>query len=322
MWKVNLERILEMLKSVKLAVALILYLAAASVLATLVPQGREAAFYDRAYSPLLSSLIMSTGFHRFFRSATFLVPLLLFSINLLACTVDRLFRELTGKTRKNFGIDLVHTGLIVLIAGGIVTYSARRSGFRYLAAGDQIGLPGRLLLTLEEFEFVRYPDGRPKDWISVVDVERDGERVVDSRPIEVNKPLRIGRLRIYQASHAREVRLVVRDSGGNEFAVAPGDLLRTGGFTFRYRNAERIREEDGGYRLIFEKWDGNRLVESLVVPSPGRLGNVTIEAAAPVDVTGLRFVEDPGYLPVLIALALIMVGLSITSIKKIRDMSS
>ncbi len=317
-----MERIQRLLKSVRLAVALILYLAAASTLSTLVPQGREASFYDQAYPPPVSSLIVATGFHRFFRSALFLVPLLLFSINLLACTVDRLVRELRGKTKKNFGIDLVHAGLLLLIAGGLVTYSARRTGFRYLAVGDRIGLPGRLLLTLEEFEFARYADGRPKDWISVVDIERDGERVIESRPVEVNKPLRIGRLRIYQASYAREVRLVVRDARGNEHTLAPGELLMTGGFTFRYRNAERMRGTSGGYRLFFEKWEGHRLVGSVVVPSSGRLGDVSIEGASPVDVTGLRFVEDPGYIPVLIALALIMVGLTITYVKKIRDMTS
>jgi hypothetical protein len=61
-------------KSVRLTIVLILVIAALSLLASLVPQGRADAWYRSHYPPLFSGLIRLADLPRFFSSAGFLVP--------------------------------------------------------------------------------------------------------------------------------------------------------------------------------------------------------------------------------------------------------
>ena len=63
-----MRKFLDFLRSMRLALILIAYLAATGVLATLVPQGREPEFYAGAYPKLVADLILSSGFSSFFRS--------------------------------------------------------------------------------------------------------------------------------------------------------------------------------------------------------------------------------------------------------------
>lgn len=105
----------KLLKSIKLAIVLIVVIGAGSILATLLPQGAS----SRAY----------------FGSALFLVPVALFFLNLSACTISRLRRELGKKTRRRHGPDILHLGLLLLIIGGIITSTARKEGLVMLAAG-------------------------------------------------------------------------------------------------------------------------------------------------------------------------------------------
>ena len=58
-------------KSVRLAIVLILLITVLSLLSTLVPQGREDAFYKENYSPALYGLITTLDFNRYFNSVLF-----------------------------------------------------------------------------------------------------------------------------------------------------------------------------------------------------------------------------------------------------------
>ncbi len=314
-----MRQILNAFKSVKLALVLILYMVITSILATLIPQGKEIAFYHSQYPPFLASIIVATQFHIFFRSILFLVPALFFIINLAVCAIDRLIRELRKKARLRIGVDLVHLGILVLVVGGIISAYGRKEGFQYLGEGDEINLPAGQVLRLETFEFLQYPDGRPKDWISVVDIEKNGKVVKDSFPIEVNRPLQIGSVKIYQASYAKEMRLVMVDDKEHESTLTPGHAVKSGKFAFRYRHAEKTGGSAEDYRIIFEKWEGHSFVEPMELSISDKLGDFTIKGVLEIDVTGLQFVIDPGYLPVFISLILITIGLSITYIQKIGD---
>jgi len=314
-----MRQILNIFKSVKLAVALILYIVITSILATLIPQGKEISFYTSQYSPFLASIIVATQFHIFFRSILFLVPALFFFINLAVCAIDRLIRELRKKAKLRIGVDLVHLGMLLLVVGGIISSFGRKEGFQYIAEGDELNLPAGQVLRLERFEFIQYPDGRPKDWISIVDIEKNGEVVKDSFPIEVNSPLKIGSLKIYQASYAKEMRLTMVDDKETEYTVNPGQLVKSDKFAFRYRHAEKTGAGADDYRIIFEKWEGHNFVEPVELSISDKLGDFIIKGVLEIDVTGLQFVIDPGYLPVFISLILITLGLSITYIQKIGD---
>lgn len=235
--EIYVKKAYRFLGSVKLAIILILFIAAASLLSTLVPQGRPPDFYRETWPPFLSVVILFFGYDRFFSSWLFLIPSFLFFVNLLLCTLRRLASELKKQTRRRYGPDILHIGLLILIVGGTVTYMGNRTGYIALAEGDTVVMPGGFTLVLESFEFLIYSDGRPKDWISTVHVSKDGRTLIDSYPIEVNKPLKVGGLNIYQYSYSMEGKImttfkVVSDPGFTPVLI--GLLCLTAGLFITY----------------------------------------------------------------------------------------
>jgi cytochrome c biogenesis protein ResB len=205
------KKVLSLLKSMKLAVALLALLAAGCALATLVPQGLDAGAYEAAYGRLVGGLIAGSGLSAFFTSPLFLAPSFLFFANLSACATDRLLRELRKKKGRRHGPDLLHLGLMLLVVGSVLSFASREELEASFAPGEAAELPDGRILRLEAFEYLAYDDGRPKDWISTVSVfERDAAAPgglaprVERYPIRVNHPLRLGKLTVYQASRSVE----------------------------------------------------------------------------------------------------------------------
>jgi len=189
-------------RSVKLALVLILFITLTSLISTFIPQNKEISFYIRTYSPIMSWLILNTGFNSFFRSFIFTLPSVLFFINLSVCTFDRLKGRIQRKAKKRFGPDILHLGLLILIIGGMITFFGRSEAFVRMKEGEKISFSGGYTLTLTDFEFLQYENGRPKDWISTVILEKDSKIIKDSYSIEVNKLLIGGNKKIFQISYA------------------------------------------------------------------------------------------------------------------------
>lgn len=265
-----MKTIIRFFSSLKLAIALLILLVVASILGTLIPQGREAADYAVRYGRLAEPMVR-LRLTDLFRSVWFLGLMGLFGLNIAVCTATRLGAKLrrtfrpkvendpkslaagkvsarlrldrsvaeaketairalrasryqvrvaeepgtegpsgtesagadTGKAggririhllgRKGtagiFGADFVHLGLLVIIAGGIVSAAV---GFRTdlgLNAGKTLDVPrAGFALRLDKFETERYADGSIKDWKSTLTVVEDGKDV-RTEVIEVNHPL-------------------------------------------------------------------------------------------------------------------------------------
>jgi cytochrome c biogenesis protein ResB len=301
-------------KSVKLAITLLLILTVLAIVATLVPQGLEAAAYQERFPGFWAWLITTTGFGQFSRSALFLIPAALFFLNTAACAVDRFMRRLRVSAPLRFGPDLVHIGILVLVVGGIVTATARQEGFAYMAPGDQVLLTDDVAMTLRTYRFDKYPDGRPRQWVSTVDVTRGGVPVVSEFAIEVNRPLSVGGLKVFQTSFATEARARVVDSAGHESLVKSGEALRQGQ---KFLILTGI--EDSGRKAVFEQWEGHTPKGVTRASVSERVGDYTVREIKQLDVTGLKVVDDPGFAPVLAALLLIAGGLAVTCIQKLKD---
>jgi cytochrome c biogenesis protein ResB len=301
-------------KSVRLAITLIFVLTVLAVVATLIPQGLEVADYYQHFPRFWAWLIISTGFGRFSRSALFLVPAGLFFLNTATCAVDRLSRRVRTAAPLRLGPDLVHIGILVLVVGGIVTATSRQEGFAYMAPGDQVLLTDEYALSLRSYRFDKYPDGRPLRWVSTVDVSRGGTPVVSDFAIEVNRPLSVGRLKVFQTSYAREARATVVDSSGRESMVKSGQALRKGDQFLILKGIE-----DSDRKAVFEQWEGHTLKGVTRAAASERVGDYTVREIKVLDVTGLKVVDDPGFAAVLAALVLIGVGLALTYIQKIGD---
>jgi cytochrome c biogenesis factor len=172
-------KIFSFFRSLKLTAVLIAYFIIASAVSTFIPQSR------------------------FFYSPAFLIPVGLFFINLLVCTIFRFKRELK-KDKPNFGPDLLHGGLLLFIIAACLSGFNRVDGAITLHRGEQALLPSGVIILLEDLEYVQDGNGRPQAWKSSLSVYRDNKKVVESYGLEVNHPLKTDGFSLYQYSYGSD----------------------------------------------------------------------------------------------------------------------
>ncbi len=312
------------LKSVKLALILIGYLIVVSIIATLIPQGRQLSYYQKEFSPLIGGLIIRFGVSTFFRSFLFLVPLGIFFINLAVCTVDRIVRRFKYKSPLRPGPDLIHIGLLVLMIAGVFSLFERQEGFTFLAPGNMVKLPGGYTLELTSFTYSRYKDGRPREWISKVHISK-GNSPPEKAFIEVNHPLRLGKLNLFQYSYRDRSTVTITDSSGNNYALHPGETFKSEKLSYRFL---RLATDSSGLTTfvtekdpptpaaIFAKFQKDGETLHLRLNHNDTLGPFTLTKLTPRLETGINVVYDPGFVPILISLILLSLGLLLTFIQK------
>lgn len=309
--------IFRFFRSIKTAVTLLLIITALSILATLVPQGRDTAYYQAAYGAFPAKVIIGLNFNTFFSSFLFIFPAALFCVNLGVCTLDRFVGRLRRKMKKRFGPDILHAGLLILVVGGIITFSGRQEGFVSLSEGETASFPGGYTISLTSFEYLTYADGAPKDWISTVQVEKDGDTVIEAFGIEVNKPLKIGTVKLYQSSYFLEAFLVVRDADGNDYDIRKDSIIPLEDGALIFRGIESPAR--GNNVVILDTWKDHRITGTIRMAIGDSIGEYTINKIHNKMSTGLRAVIDPGYRIILISLLVIIAGLGLTYIQKIGD---
>lgn len=231
------------LRSIRLSVGLILLLVILIVIGGIIPQRRSDEFYRLSF-PGVSRIIIGGGLARIFTSPLFFAAAGLFFINLMSCSAYRFLKQLRRPSGRKHSPDVIHAGIIILFIGGILTLAGRREAMAFLAPGEGFGVPGGYRIEVIDLAFEKYPDGRPKDWISTVAVYLNGDLHTPRYGIEVNKPLKLGSYRIYQAAFSRERGLtglkVVYDPGF--IVIIIGGILAGGGLFATY--IIRILQED------------------------------------------------------------------------------
>ncbi|MDI6849202.1 MAG: cytochrome c biogenesis protein ResB [Candidatus Saccharicenans sp.] len=112
---------------------------------------------------------------------------------------------LARKSRPGlFGPELVHLGLMIIIAGGLISALFSQRISVALTEGQTEKIPGQTFsLRLDRFTTEYYPDGSVKDWKSLVSVLENGQ-VKLQKTIEVNHPLKYRRLGFFQMSYGQD----------------------------------------------------------------------------------------------------------------------
>jgi cytochrome c biogenesis protein len=247
--------------SIKVAIVLLIILIGASILGTLIPQGRTAQEYLVRYGQL-GSLFQRLQFTRLYNSIWYIAVLALFGLNIIICTLVRLGPKLrrvfqpkcdldpksvqvlkvkdrikmvlapaaaaqavkaelgrhhyrvrehsaAGKhcllARKRiwgiFGSDVVHVGLLIILAGGIISGLAGQRGSLSLSENQTLPVPGAgFSIRLDKFITEYYPDGNIKDWKSRLTVIEGGQELFQ-KTIEVNHPLNHRGFVFYQSGY-------------------------------------------------------------------------------------------------------------------------
>jgi cytochrome c biogenesis protein len=304
----------RLLKSVRLAVVLILVITALSLLASLIPQGRPDEWYQESYPPALFSLFRFASLPRLFSSALFLIPVFLFTLNLGVCAADRVIRRMKSKAAPRHGPDLIHLGLLLLIAGGLVTAFTREEKTWSLAAGEEAALTPTYSLSLLSLRFLKYDNGAPKEWTSTVRVTRDGKPDIPSFPIRVNQPLRLKGLSVYQAAWDVQGTLNLRDSDGHTMTATTGQGFRNGDSFWYFAEARKSRDT---WTIAAVRYTGKEMkpVSTRVLQEGDVIGPFTVAGITAREITGLKAVKDPGFAPVLAALGIVLLGLCLTFIQ-------
>ena len=256
-----MKRLIKFFTSIKLAIVLLIILALASILGTLIPQGRSAEEYAARYGQLAGAL-GALQMTRLYHSIWYMGLLLLFAANIIVCTLERLgpkyrrafkpglehdpkgllalkinarvkraapapdaaaevrralegaryrVRQSTAGPRVHllgrkkiwglFGSDVVHAGLLVILAGGIISGATSIRTDLALAQGETKSAPkADFAVRLDKFTTDYYPDGSVKAWKSDLTVLEAGKPVL-ARTVSVNHPLSYKGYSFYQTSY-------------------------------------------------------------------------------------------------------------------------
>ena len=116
-----------------------------------------------------------------------------------------------------FGTIVAHVSLLIILLGGFLTVN---TGFRdnqvAVPVGDTVAIGHGTGLTIEAKSFTDayYADGSPKDYASDLVLYKDG-KVVDSRTVRVNHPMRWGGVSIFQSFFGVAASMTVRADDGS-----------------------------------------------------------------------------------------------------------
>ncbi len=247
--------------SIKVAIVLLILLIAASILGTLIPQGRTGQEYLVRYGQL-GGLFQRLQFTRLYQSFWYIAILALISLNIIICTLVRLSPKLRRAFRPKcdldpksvlvlkvkdkikmalapdaavlavkamlgrhnyrvrehaaekkhfllarkrilgiFGSDVVHLGLLIILAGGIISGLAGVRGSLTLSENQTLPVPqAGFSVRLDKFITEFYPDGNIKDWKSNLTI-LDGDKPVLQKSVEVNHPLSYKGFAFYQSGY-------------------------------------------------------------------------------------------------------------------------
>jgi cytochrome c biogenesis protein len=114
---------------------------------------------------------------------------------------NRSFLLARKKTLGLFGSDVVHLGLLIILAGGIISGLGGFSTDLTLFEGQVLPTPkADFQVRLDKFETEFYPDGSVRDWKSTLTVI-ENEKDLFSKIVEVNHPLSYQGFVFYQNSY-------------------------------------------------------------------------------------------------------------------------
>lgn len=305
-------RFLKFLRSMKLAVILLGFLALVSLPSTLLPQGENSDFYLERYGETKAGLISALALDDVFSSPIFYTAAALFFINLSYCTLWRLVREVRREGRGRHGPDILHVGLILFMIGAVFSaILARDTPVIWMDAGDAIKLPKGGRFTLQSFETEYYEDGRPRAWIST-GLYSDSRRRTRSVSITVNSPARLEGVKIYQNSYRIKPTLLLapRPGSGAPDSLEEGD--RYAGLAFH-----SLRNDDkGGWLALFADSNGS----AVTIREGEMLGDAFVGGFETREITGLRMARDPGVTFVFISFLPIAVGLALILFEKRKNL--
>jgi cytochrome c biogenesis protein ResB len=312
---ISARKIVNFSRSIKLTIFLIAYIIATSLIASVIPQGLDREYYRTHFNPFFARLILFFRFNDFYYSLTFFFPASIFFLNITSCTIYRIYHGWKNK-RKKYGPDLIHIGLILLLLGGMYSLFDREESVVFLNVGDRQNLRNGYQIILKDFDMETYDSGIVKDWISDVELRRNGS-FIRNDTIEVNKPSAFGQYKVYQFSYRKTLNVTVRDENGKQYRLEQGSVLNAE--DKNYMLSDIVTRNDSDEMLaVFNEYDGikrtNNQMRLATHETIGRYELVSVQADL---VSGLNIVKDNSYVILFPAIFLMILGLIVTYYKDV-----
>ncbi|MBN1697218.1 MAG: hypothetical protein JW881_06875 [Spirochaetales bacterium] len=127
----------------KLSAVLIGYFIVTLVIATLIPNLTDTQTMQTNDVPFVATVFKTPGVMHFFTSGWFIVPLIIFFLNLLPCTIHRISTKMIRKKTMHYGPDIIQIGIMLLLASAVISLFGRIEG--ELVLENEAGKEYRLL---------------------------------------------------------------------------------------------------------------------------------------------------------------------------------
>lgn len=163
--RIKQTNIWKFISSVKLAIWLLAAIAAISMLGTLIPQNEEPALYISKYGSAGYDILLKTGLIRVYSVWWFILLLVLFTINLTACLLNRFSLK-----RRSLGSVLSHLSVLVILFGALIGLLWGEKGYIRISRGESLRIfvmPNKQVdlgfnIRLDDFIYTENIDPREK----------------------------------------------------------------------------------------------------------------------------------------------------------------
>ncbi len=228
-----------------------------------------------------------------------------------------------GKLSR-YGVFIIHTSIIVILAGSFTGLLFGYRGFVTLKVGetkDRLTLRGKtaaeiplgFALTCKDFRVNFYPTGEPKDYVSTVEIIENG-KVVLGKEIRVNDPLSYKGIRFYQSNYG-SAPVFFFNVGGEKIILTEREVFRKNDLLMMVARFEG-KVHDFGPGVLVAYLDNGEPKAAWFLKSVDRLREQKLQGVkvSLVDIqeqpyTGLEVSRDPGVFIVWAGFALMLLGL-------------
>lgn len=131
--KITHTKIWKPFSSLKLAIWLLGIIALVSLIGTVVAQNEDTAFYISRYGDIGYSVLLRTGFTDIYHSWWFILLLILLSVNITACRLNKLSIK-----SSSLGTFLSHISILVILLGALVGMVFGQNGYIKINKSEEI----------------------------------------------------------------------------------------------------------------------------------------------------------------------------------------
>ncbi|OJF76755.1 MAG: hypothetical protein BKP49_05375 [Treponema sp. CETP13] len=318
-----INTIFNFFRSVKLAIALILIIACVCIIGGIIPQNGVYIDYFDKYGKSGAEFITRHSLDHIFTSKWLVLPGVLFLFNLLLCTITRFTTQLKKTSHRRFGVDIMHTGLLILGIGAIVSMTTKTTELIQLEEGKSTQLANGLILQVHEATQELYSDNRPSFWSATFSLlqknleSNSNEILADHVTTMVNHPYTKNGSKYYLQGYSETPQMVLQNISSSDtiWDLYQGDQINNQdtSIVFMLYN----KENQTAHVLV----KNNQTKNVLQVKAGDEISGYRIKEFKTVHSSVINIVKDRGFILVLLGAIFAGIGVLITYFQKFTDAS-